>query len=214
LAQAEGKSNQQVVFLDSSGRSYSCEAHGLPSARTQGEPLTGRFSMVAGETVDQVLMAKDDQRYLLASDAGYGFICKFGDLVSRNKNGKAILNLPTGAKILPPSTVGDLENDLLAVVSNEGRMLLFPVRDLPELAKGKGNKMLSIPTLRAQSREEYVVAAAVVPADSPITLLAGKRKLTLKPSDLEHYRGERGRRGNKLPRGLQRVDAITVENQD
>lgn len=214
LAQAQGKSNQQVVFLDSSGRSFSCEAHLLPSARTQGEPLTGRFSMVAGETVDQVLMAKDEQRYLLASDAGYGFICQFGDLVSRNKNGKAILNLPTGSKILPPSAVSDVENDLLAVVSNEGRMLLFPVRDLPELAKGKGNKMLSIPTLRAQSREEYVVAAAAVPADAAITLLAGKRKLTLKPSDLEHYRGERGRRGNKLPRGLQRVDAILVENTD
>lgn len=214
LAQAQGKSNQQVVFLDSSGRSFSCEAHLLPSARTQGEPLTGRFSMVAGETVDQVLMAKDEQRYLLASDAGYGFICQFGDLVSRNKNGKAILNLPTGAKILPPSAVNDRENDLLAVVSNEGRMLLFPVRDLPELSKGKGNKMISIPTLRAQSREEYVVAAATVPADAAITLLAGKRKLTLKPSDLEHYRGERGRRGNKLPRGLQRVDAILVENTD
>tara|TARA_R110002020_G_scaffold16894_6_gene60012 strand:- start:1426 stop:3660 length:2235 start_codon:yes stop_codon:yes gene_type:complete len=214
LAHAQGKSNQQVVFIDSSGRSFSCEAHLLPSARTQGEPLTGRFSMVAGETVDQVLMAKDDQRYLLASDAGYGFICKFGDLVSRNKNGKAVLNLPAGAKILPPSTVNDVESDLLAVVSNEGRMLLFPVKDLPELSKGKGNKMISIPTLRAQSREEYVVAAAVVPADMPITLLAGKRKLTLKPSDLEHYRGERGRRGNKLPRGLQRVDAITIENQD
>jgi topoisomerase-4 subunit A len=214
LAHAQGKSNQQVIFIDSSGRSFSCEAHLLPSARTQGEPLTGRFSMVAGETVDQVLMAKDEQRYLLASDAGYGFICKFGDLVSRNKNGKAVLNLPTGAKILPPSTVNDVESDLLAVVSNEGRMLLFPVKDLPELSKGKGNKMISIPTLRAQSREEYVVAAAVVPADMPITLLAGKRKLTLKPSDLEHYRGERGRRGNKLPRGLQRVDAITVENQD
>ena len=214
LAQAQGKSNQQVVFLDSSGRSFSCEAHLLPSARTQGEPLTGRFSMVAGETVEQVLMARDDQRYLLASDAGYGFICQFGDLVSRNKNGKAILNLPTGAKILPPSRVANYDSDLLAVVSNEGRMLLFPVRDLPELAKGKGNKMISIPTLRAQSREEYVVAAAVVPADTAITLLAGKRKLTLKPSDLEHYRGERGRRGNKLPRGLQRVDEITVENQD
>lgn len=214
LAQAQGKSNQQVVFLDSSGRSFSCEAHLLPSARTQGEPLTGRFSMVAGETIDHVLMAKDEQRYLLASDAGYGFICQFGDLVSRNKNGKAILNLPTGAKILPPSAVNDRENDLLAVVSNEGRMLLFPVRDLPELSKGKGNKMISIPTLRAQSREEYVVAAATVPADAAITLLAGKRKLTLKPSDLEHYRGERGRRGNKLPRGLQRVDAILVENTD
>lgn len=214
LASANGKSNQQVVFLDSSGRSFSCEAHLLPSARTQGEPLTGRFSLVAGETVDQVLMAKDDQAMLLASDAGYGFICRFGDLVSRNKNGKAVLNLPTGAKILPPCLVQNHETDQLVVISNEGRMLIFPVKDLPELAKGKGNKMLSIPTLRAQSREEYVVAAAVVADGMPITLIAGKRKLTLKAADLEHYRGERGRRGNKLPRGLQRVDAITVENQD
>lgn len=214
LASAQGKSNQQVVFLDSSGRSFACEAHLLPSARTQGEPLTGRFSMVAGETVEQVMMAKDEQRYLLASDAGYGFVCKFSDLVSRNKNGKAILNLPTGAKILPPKPVLDRETDLLVVVSNEGRMLIFPVADLPELAKGKGNKMISIPSLRAQSREEYVVATSVVPHDAAITLLAGKRKLTLKPADLEHYRGERGRRGNKLPRGLQRVDAISVESQD
>ncbi|KFZ28923.1 DNA topoisomerase IV subunit A [Pseudidiomarina atlantica] len=214
LASAQGKSNQQVVFLDSSGRSFSCEAHLLPSARTQGEPLTGRFSLVSGETIDQVMMAKDEQRYLLASDAGYGFVCKFADLVSRNKNGKAILNLPTGAKILPPNKVESLENDMLVVVSNEGRMLIFPVADLPELAKGKGNKMISIPALRAQSREEYVVATNVVPADAAITLLAGKRKLTLKPADLEHYRGERGRRGNKLPRGLQRVDAIVVESQD
>ncbi|MBG23101.1 MAG: DNA topoisomerase IV subunit A [Idiomarinaceae bacterium] len=214
LASAQGKSNQQVVFLDSSGRSFACEAHLLPSARTQGEPLTGRFSMVAGETVQQVMMAQDEQRYLLASDAGYGFVCKFSDLVSRNKNGKAILNLPTGAKILPPNRVTDRDKDLLVVVSNEGRMLIFPVADLPELAKGKGNKMISIPALRAQSREEYVVATSVVPHDAAITLLAGKRKLTLKPDDLEHYRGERGRRGNKLPRGLQRVDAITVESQD
>ncbi|WP_258240679.1 MULTISPECIES: DNA topoisomerase IV subunit A [Pseudidiomarina] len=214
LSSAQGKSNQQVVFLDSSGRSFACEAHLLPSARTQGEPLTGRFSMVAGETVEQVMMAKDDQRYLLASDAGYGFVCQFSDLVSRNKNGKAILNLPTGAKILPPQRVNNRDNDLLVVVSNEGRMLIFPVADLPELAKGKGNKMISIPALRAQSREEYVVATSVVPNDAAITLLAGKRKLTLKPADLEHYRGERGRRGNKLPRGLQRVDAIAVESQD
>ena len=214
LAAAHGKSNQQVVFIDSSGRSFSCEAHLLPSARTQGEPLTGRFSLVAGETVDQVLMAKDEQAMLLASDAGYGFICRFGDLVSRNKNGKAVLNLPTGAKILPPCLVHNHDTDQLVVVSNEGRMLIFPVKDLPELAKGKGNKMISIPTLRAQSREEYVVAAAVVAEGVPITLSAGKRKLTLKAADLEHYRGERGRRGNKLPRGLQRVDAISAEIQD
>lgn len=125
-----------------------------------------------------------------------------------------MLNLPTGAKILKPVLVQDVASDLLAVVSNEGRMLLFPIKDLPELAKGKGNKMISIPVLRAQSREEYVVATAVVPADAAITLTAGKRKLTLKPADLEHYRGERGRRGNKLPRGLQRVDAISVESQN
>ncbi|PTB84949.1 DNA topoisomerase IV subunit A [Pseudidiomarina aestuarii] len=211
LSSAQGKSNQQVVFLDSSGRSFSCEAHLLPSARTQGEPLTGRFSLVAGETVDQVMMAKDEQRYLMASDAGYGFVCKFSDLVSRNKNGKAVLNLPTGAKILPPQPVQDTASELLVCVSNEGRMLIFPLADLPELSKGKGNKMMSIPTLRAQSREEYVVATAVVQPDTAVTLLAGKRKLTLKPADLEHYRGERGRRGNKLPRGLQRVDGIVVE---
>ncbi len=214
LAQAQGRSNQQVVFIDSSGRSYACEAHNLPSARTQGEPLTGRFNVVAGESIDHVLMAKDEQRFILASDAGYGFICKFADLVSRNKNGKAVLNLPVGAKILSPSPVQDVASDLIAVVSNEGRMLVFPVADLPELAKGKGNKMISIPALRARSREEYVVAMAVVPADTGVTLLAGKRKLTLKPTDLEHYRGERGRRGNKLPRGLQRVDSIMIENQN
>lgn len=214
LAQAQGRSNQQVVFIDSSGRSYACEAHNLPSARTQGEPLTGRFNVVAGESIDHVLMAKDEQRFILASDAGYGFICKFADLVSRNKNGKAVLNLPVGAKILSPSPVQDVASDLIAVVSNEGRMLVFPVADLPELSKGKGNKMISIPALRARSREEYVVAMAVVPADTGVTLLAGKRKLTLKPTDLEHYRGERGRRGNKLPRGLQRVDSIMIENQN
>jgi len=211
LSAAQGKSNQQAVFLDSSGRSFACEAHLLPSARTQGEPLTGRFSLVSGETVEHVLMAKDEQRYLLASDAGYGFVCSFNDLVSRNKNGKAILSLPLGAKVLPPQLVNNVEADRVAVVSNEGRLLIFPLQELPELSKGKGNKMISIPTLRAQSREEYVVAVTALAPDASLTLLAGKRKLTLKPSDLEHYVGERGRRGNKLPRGLQRVDALIAD---
>ena len=211
LAAAEGKSNQPVVFFDSSGRSYSCEAHLLPSARSQGEPLTGRFNIVAGESVDQVIMGKEEQHYLLASDAGYGFVCQFKDLVSRNKNGKAILTLPTGAKVLSPVSVREPSQESVIAVSNEGRMLVFPVADLPQLGKGKGNKIISIPALRAQTREEYVVALASAPNDATVTLQAGKRKLTLKPSDLEHYRGERGRRGNKLPRGLQRVDAITIE---
>ena len=211
LAAAEGKSNQPVVFFDSSGRSYSCEAHLLPSARSQGEPLTGRFNIVAGKSVDQVIMGKEEQHYLLASDAGYGFVCQFKDLVSRNKNGKAILTLPTGAKVLSPVSVREPSQESVIAVSNEGRMLVFPVADLPQLGKGKGNKIISIPALRAQTREEYVVALASAPNDATVTLQAGKRKLTLKPSDLEHYRGERGRRGNKLPRGLQRVDAITIE---
>jgi topoisomerase-4 subunit A len=211
LAAAEGKSNQPVVFFDSSGRSYSCEAHLLPSARSQGEPLTGRFNIVAGESIEQVIMGKEQQYYLLASDAGYGFVCQFKDLVSRNKNGKAILTLPTGAKVLNPVAVNDVSSESVVAISNEGRMLVFPVADLPQLSKGKGNKILSIPALRAQSREEYVVALATIPAGATLTLQAGKRKLTLKPADLDHYRGERGRRGNKLPRGLQRVDGVTVE---
>lgn len=211
LAAAEGKSNQPVVFFDSSGRSYSCEAHLLPSARSQGEPLTGRFNIVAGESVDHVIMGKEQQYYLLASDAGYGFVCQFKDLVSRNKNGKAILTLPTGAKVVNPVRVDEPNNEQVIAVSNEGRMLVFPVADLPQLGKGKGNKIISIPALRAQTREEYVVALATAPENATVTLQAGKRKLTLRPTDLEHYRGERGRRGNKLPRGLQRVDGITVE---
>ncbi|MCK7459319.1 DNA topoisomerase IV subunit A [Idiomarina aminovorans] len=215
LASAEGKSNQPVVFLDSSGKSFSCEAHLLPSARSQGEPLTGRFNLVAGENVEHVLMGRDESHLLLASDAGYGFVCQFSDLVSRNKNGKSIITLPTGAKILPPNTVNNLQDDKVIVISNEGRMLVFPVADLPQLSKGKGNKLISIPALRAQSREEYVVTLATAAPDTAITLIAGKRKLTLKPADLEHYYGERGRRGNKLPRGLQRVDHIVVEeNKD
>ena len=213
LGSAEGKSNQPVVFIDSSGRSFSCEAHLLPSARSQGEPLTGRFSLVSGETVEHVLMGKDDSCLLLASDAGYGFVCQFSDLVSRNKNGKAIITLPTGSKILSPTAVNSIENDRVIAVSNEGRMLVFPVADLPQLSKGKGNKIINIPALRAQSREEYVVALATAAPDKAVTLMAGKRKLTLKPADLEHYLGERGRRGNKLPRGLQRVDDIVVEDE-
>ncbi|RUO22990.1 DNA topoisomerase IV subunit A [Aliidiomarina minuta] len=208
LAAAKGRSNQPVVFIDSSGRSFACEAHTLPSARTHGEPLTGRFSLVSGEVIEQVLMGENEQEYLVGSDAGYGFVTKFSDMQSRMKNGKALLSLPSASRALPPVAVSDFATDQVVVISNEGRMLVFPLADMPQLSKGKGNKMLSIPTTRAKLREEYVSAISVVPAESSVTVLAGKRKLVLKPADLEHYRGERGRRGNKLPRGLQRVDAI------
>lgn len=207
-AAAMGRSNRYAAFIDSSGRSFAAEAHDLPSARGQGEPLTGRFTLVAGETFEHVLMAEDSQKLLLASDAGYGFVGTFADLVSRNKAGKAVLSLPTGAKVLPPVPIKNPETDLVVAISTEGRMLVFPVADLPQLSKGKGNKILSIPSARAASREEYLKLLTVVPAATAVTLVAGKRKMTIKVDDLAHYIGERGRRGNKLPRGLQRIDEL------
>ncbi|WP_341501862.1 DNA topoisomerase IV subunit A [Gallaecimonas sp. GXIMD4217] len=210
-AQAKGKSNQPVVFLDTSGRAFATEPTSLPSARSQGEPLTTRFNPVAGETFEQVLMGDEGDLFLLASDAGYGFVCRFGDMVSRNKNGKALVTLPTGAELLPPVSLAGEGERLVVAISNEGRMLLFPLADLPQLAKGKGNKIIGIPGARAASREEFVKQLVVIGVDQGITVHAGKRKLTLKPADLEHYRGERGRRGAKLPRGLQRVDLVEVE---
>jgi topoisomerase-4 subunit A len=209
-ALASGRSNQLAVFIDSSGRSFATEAHELPSARGQGEPLSGRFAVVAGESFDHVLLGDEKQALLLASDAGYGFVAEYSDLLSRNKAGKAVLSLPVGAKVLPPLVVKQPETDLVLCISNEGRMLVFPVADLPKLSKGKGNKLMSIPSARAASREEYVCQLAIVPADGSVTLVAGKRKLGLKADDLAHYHGERGRRGNKLPRGLQRIDEVLV----
>ncbi|WP_371186673.1 DNA topoisomerase IV subunit A [Thalassotalea maritima] len=210
LCSAKGRSNNPAVFIDSSGRAYATDAHTLPSARSQGEPLTGRFNLGAGETFTNVVMAADEQKYLLASDSGYGFIGNFADMVSRNKNGKALLTLPTGAKVMPPQEVNDIDQQLCLSITTEGRMLLFPLTDLPQLSKGKGNKIINVPAARAKAREEFVTILTVVDKDVPVTLFAGKRKLTLKPSDLEHYRGERGRRGNKLPRGLQRVESIHI----
>ena len=211
LASAKGRSNQPAVFLETSGRAFSCDAHGLPSARSQGEPLTGRFSVVGGEQFTDVLMGDDEQRYLIASDAGYGFVGKFADMISKNKAGKAFLSLPTAAKVITPQRVNDIESDWCLAISNEGRMLLFPLRDLPSLAKGKGNKIINIPSAKAQTREEFVCCLAVVPDGASVKVVAGKRSMTLSPADLEHYQGERGRRGNKLPRGLQRVDDLIVE---
>ncbi|XLP07626.1 DNA topoisomerase IV subunit A [Alteromonas marina] len=210
LSSAEGKSNQPAVFMDSSGRTFSCDAHGLPSARSQGEPLTGRFSIVGGESFQHVIMAQDESKFLVGSDAGYGFVGTFKDMVSKNKAGKAYLSLPTAAKVMKPTPVTNPDSDWCLSISNEGRMLMFPLRDLPSLGKGKGNKLINIPSAKSQSREEYVKVLAVVPDGAAIKVGAGKRNMTLSAADLTHYHGERGRRGNKLPRGLQRVDSVEV----
>ncbi|WP_324733151.1 DNA topoisomerase IV subunit A [Pseudomonas paeninsulae] len=210
---APGRSNQYAVFIDSTGRSYSLAAHSLPSARGQGEPLTGRLTPPPGATFECVLLPDDSALYVVASDAGYGFVVKGEDLQAKNKAGKALLSLPPGAKVLAPKPLLSRELDWLAAVTTEGRLLLFPVRDLPQLGKGKGNKIIGIPGERVASREEYLTDLAVLPSGATLVLQAGKRTLSLKADDLEHYKGERGRRGNKLPRGFQRVDALLVEQQ-
>ncbi len=210
-AAAAGRSNQYAVFVDSTGRSYSLPAHSLPSARGQGEPLTGRLTPPPGASFECVLLPEDEALYVIASDAGYGFVVKGEDLQAKNKAGKSLLSLPAGAQVVAPRPLKNRDQDWLAAVTTEGRLLVFPVRDLPQLGKGKGNKIISIPGDRVASREEYLTDLAVLPPGATLVLQAGKRTLSLKADDLEHYKGERGRRGNKLPRGFQRVDALLVE---
>ena len=205
---ARGKTNQPLVLLDDTGRAYTLAAHNLPSARSQGEPVTGRVNVVAGAHMAGLMLAPPESRYLLASDGGYGFVAKLEELIGKNKSGKAVLSVPKGCRVMAPVRVPEGEDIWVAAVSNEGRLLLFPLEQLPELAKGKGNKMIDIPGARAARREELVRDIALLPAGASLIIHAGKRHLTLKDAELDYYRGERGRRGSKLPRGLQKVDRL------
>jgi len=211
LSAAKGKSNQNVFLQDTTGRYYALPGHTLPSARGQGEPATGRLKMPPGALFTDVLMGADEQKILMGTDAGYGFIAKVGDLFTKNKAGKAVVSIPKGARILSPQMV-NTDNALIAAVSNEGRMLVFPIADLPELARGKGNKIINIPGSRLQSREEFVIDYGIIPEGGSLVVHSGKRYLVMKEKDLEHYRGERGRRGHKLPRGFQKVDRLDIES--
>ncbi len=210
LSAAKGKSNQNVFLQDTTGRFYALPGHTLPSARGQGEPATGRLKMPPGALFTDVVMGADEQKILLGTDAGYGFIATIGDLFTKNKAGKAVVSIPKGARIVAPKMLGE-QNSLIAAVSNEGRMLVFPVTELPQLARGKGNKIINIPSSRLQSREEYVVDYGIIPSGGSLVVHSGKRYLVMKDKDLGHYRGERGRRGHKLPRGFQKVDRLDIE---
>jgi topoisomerase-4 subunit A len=210
LSAARGRSNQNLFLQDSGGRFYALAGHTLPSARGQGEPATGRLNITSGALFTDVLMGADDQKVLLGTDAGYGFVGKIGDLYTKNKAGKAVVSIPKGGRILSPKMVNDA-NALIAAVSNEGRLLVFPISELPELARGKGNKIINIPGSRLQAREEFVVDYGVISEGGSLVVHSGKRYLVMKAKDLEHYRGERGRRGHKLPRGFQKVDKLEVE---
>lgn len=207
---ARGRSNQSSVFIDSTGRTYTLPAHTLPSARGQGEPLSGRLKPPEGASFEGAMIGEADTRFLLATDAGYGFVARLEDLISKNKAGKVALSVPKGARVLTPSRVFDRDSDRVAAVTVSGRLLVLPLSALPLLARGKGLKIIQIPPAKLKSREEYVSVIAVVPADGQLTVYAGKRHLTLKPGDMDHYALGRGRRGKKLPRGLQRVDRMGV----
>jgi len=211
LVSARLRSNQLAVFLDSTGRSYSLQAHTLPSARSQGEPLTGRFAPPSGATFDEILGGAGDQWYLMASDAGYGFLVQLKDMYAKNKAGKTLLTLPKEAKMLPPILVTDKSDGRVVAITNEGRMLVFPVAELPELSRGKGNKIIAIPAKQAAAHEDYITALTVVNEGQKLIAHSGKRFIALKRADLDAYQGERGRRGNKLPRGFQRVERVDVE---
>ncbi|KLN47600.1 DNA topoisomerase IV subunit A [Providencia rettgeri] len=211
---ARGKSNQAAVFLDTTGRSYSVDPLELPSARSQGEPLTGKLTLPPGASIEHVLMAPDEQKYLMASDAGYGFICTFNDLVTKNKSGKALISLPENAKVMAPIELNNEQEDLLLAITKAGRMLIFPVADLPQLSKGKGNKIINIAGAQAASGEDVLTWLMLLPVGASMTLHFGKRKLKFKAEDLQKYRSERGRKGTSLPRGMHNIERIDIEPVD
>ncbi|WP_241640354.1 DNA topoisomerase IV subunit A [Rosenbergiella epipactidis] len=210
LASAKGKSNQPVSVIDSTGRSYTLDPSTLPSARGQGEPITGKITPPPGATVQQVLMEPDETQLLMASDAGYGFICTFADLQSRTKSGKALLTLPDQAKVMTPQVI-DPAKDQLLVITEAGRMLMFSVNDLPQLSKGKGNKIISIPSADFMAGKDKLLWLLLLNEQSSVTLYVGKRKLKLRSEELQKFKAERGRKGTLLPRGLQRIDRVDIE---
>ena len=207
---ATGKSNQLAVFMDSTGRAYTLPAHKLPSARGQGEPLTSFFTPPHGASFVGAMMGNADDLYLLSSTFGYGFVVRLGDMHANTKKGKAVLKLANGASVLPPVKVNSIEDEDIAMINSEGQMLLTPLAQLPQMARGKGNKILGIPTPKLKSGEESAVAMTLLEVGDKLTIYSGKKSKTLTNAELEAYEGERGRRGLKLPRLYRSVDKIEV----
>ncbi len=210
-AAATGKSNQMAVFFDSSGRAYSLPAHKLPSARGQGDPLSSYFTPTPGAHFIGVAIGNPDDLYLLASNFGYGFVARLGDMQANAKKGKAVLNVGKQAQALPPVKISDLKTDQIVAVSSAGHMLVTPVEQLPQMAKGKGNKIINVPSKLLKAGEEFVTAVTVVPEKGKLVVHSGKKYKTMKAAELDGYAGERGRRGLKLSQGYRVVDRLVVE---
>ena len=207
---ALGKSNQSVVFIDSNGRSYALPAHSLPSARGQGEPLTGKLKPAAGAEFVSCLMARDDDLFLLSTSHGYGFVCRFEDMLTRSKNGKALISISGGAQLLPPRAIKNVDTDAIASITSDGYIGVFDLKSVPHLSKGKGNKILGIPPKRLKSGEEWVSFTMCLSDKQKLVVHSGKKYKSMNLRELEEYRIERGKRGRKLPRGYQNVSLVEV----
>lgn len=207
LAAARGFSNQNALFFDHGGRCYSLPAHGLPSARGQGDPLSSHLRLADGTAMRAVLMGADDDAYLLASDAGYGFVAQLSDMFTKNKNGKAVLTVPKGAEAFAPLALSGVEGEQVAVVSNSGHLLIFPLAELPRMGKGKGVKLMNLKA----AEDERVIAVAALPPDAALLIHTANRHYRLHGDNLSAYQGERAQRGRKLPKGFQKVTALLVE---
>jgi len=208
LCAARGKTNGLLIAIDSNGRTYSISAHGLPSARSFGEPLSSSCNPKPGATFRGLMMGTDESEYLLATDAGYGFVAPLGELNSRNKAGKATLRVAEGNKVLIPKAVGDFDDDWIAVITSVGRLLIFTVGELTRLSKGKGVKLINIPSAKYKAGEEHVVDLAVFSEGQGLRIYSGKRYLNLKPADFDNYVGLRAQRGKFLPRGFRQAQSI------
>ncbi|HVT62444.1 MAG TPA: DNA gyrase C-terminal beta-propeller domain-containing protein, partial [Legionellaceae bacterium] len=212
LVQTNTRSNQQVLFWDTEGKVYAILGHALPSARGQGEPLTGKLNPAEGASFAAVISGEPEDRIIVVSDAGYGFRTQLQALYVKNRNGKACLKLPEGSRVLSPRLISNEATDQAVCVTNTGRLLLFPIAELPELSRGKGNKLIQIPSAKVKTREEYLLDVQILrPDQQTITIYAGKRSFTLKHTDLVHYQGARGTKGHRLPRGLQAVTGMAIE---
>jgi topoisomerase-4 subunit A len=207
---ARGRTNEQAVFLDSRGRAYALTAHTLPSARSLGEPLTSRFALQAGERFLYTLSGDPKQKIVLASSFGYGFLTELGNLHSRMKAGKAVLTVPSGAAPAMPVIFDPSAANTIVCATSDGYLLAFPLEDVPELSKGKGNKLINVPPKRLKAGEEFMVGLTVMADKEEILVWAGQRYLRMGARDIEHFRGDRAHRGRKLPRGFQRVTHIEL----
>jgi len=210
LSAARGKTIHPAIFFDTRGRSYSLPAHTLASARGQGEPLTGKLTPSNGARFLSVVMGLPDQKVLLASDAGYGFITDIANMITKNTKGKAMLTVPRDSEPLPPIYLNNYESDYLAAITTAGHMLVIPVKVLPELPRGKGNKIIQIPPARLKRREEYVKLLEIIPEGATIKIHAGRQSVRFTPGNISDFIGDRGRRGKKLPRGYRNADRVEI----